>query len=186
MSVLDDRPVRRGPARAGRRRPSCWFGYSPAARRSSRRVGRDPEVVLREAGPPADRRVGVREQRRRASSSGTSLYATGWPSRVAHVGVRRSATHATRAASIVALRAATRDSRRVAFCRNALPHGLSGPGGTRSASTSWTSFTGTVDVEVEARVEQVLVVRRGDARRRRRWRTRAACPARSPSATRCR
>ena len=69
----DDVGARRstGRPRSTRGRPSppaCWFGYSPAAAPLVARVGRDPEVVLREAGPPADRRVGVRP----AASASTS------------------------------------------------------------------------------------------------------------------
>ena len=45
--------------------PACWFGYSPAARRSSRRVRRDPQVVPWRTRRAGRRSTRVGEQRRR-------------------------------------------------------------------------------------------------------------------------
>ena len=125
-------------------------------------VRRDPEVVLREPGPLADARVGVREQRGRRSSSARACT----PS-AARAPLRTSGFtifHARDVAAFGVARARELGVEpRVASRRNAFRHGLSGPGGSARPRPRSTSLTGAVDVEVEPGVEQVLVVRRGDA-----------------------
>src|ERR1700694_73758 len=112
--------------------PECWFGYSPAARRSSGRYGvtqrlwvakpaRRPTLV---SGPASNEGVGP----------GTSFHPTGSPAPFRTAGLVTSQTRLL-AGSVIRCASDSR-SRSRRLDSKAPPHGLAGPAadGTTSAS----------------------------------------------------
>ena len=141
--------------------PACWFGYSPAAAPLVGRVRRDPEVVLREAGAPPDRRVGMREQRRRRHRRHELVGDAADRGRCARSGfailhVRECAASTSRARVGLGVEPGR------ALAERVQPR-VVGAGRHALGLDLVDLVDRSVDVEVEAGVEQVLVVRRGDA-----------------------
>ena len=141
--------------------PACWFGYSPAARRSSDCVRRDPQVVLREAGPPPDRRFGMCEQRRRRHRR-HELVGDRLAEAVAHARVRDAPRTRVRGVDVAAAPSSSVSSRVDRLPERVHPR-VVGPGRHALGLDLVHLVDRTVDVEVEPGVEHVLVVRRGDA-----------------------